>query len=524
VYRKGTEVESNQTPNSQPKTATIAAHLKKRLALLELAKSKAEDIRIRWRSTDLGSWESVCPRWHEYGGKIWFQFSGQGSGQDFWITAIKTKSWGIHLYLSSSRSPMIEVFEMAWHEPMPALTMESRSLWDVVKCWLRQQFPGHQVIQVEKKSDLARTLSGLFLRVLFRFRGRECFLLAADENAGDAAHLAVSQALLWIEVLKDKRLYPTIPVIFILVPSEVAAALTHRCQYLNDNRVKIEVWEYSKGCSDDPKIQCAAVPPAPQENRDYRWPVLGPFRWSHPLEKVINLAPELIRRYPRFQDYDSLRLCGLEFARAIGPDRNRIAFGVGTLQAELTENNFDSLQSLVREILYYRRPDSPDTQHPYYRLQAERWLESLILEEVSYLLPEMFPEAVYSQIPVYLGRDPGRIDILGADRQGTLVVMELKVHSDPDLPLQALDYWGRVLQHQRNGDFEHRGYFSEVRLNREYPKIYLISPVFSFHDSTELLLRYLDPNLEVCKISINEDWRCGVKIIRRVQYRCKELT
>jgi hypothetical protein len=91
------------------------------------------------------------------------------------------------------------------------------------------------------------------------------------------------------------------------------------------------------------------------------------------------------------------------------------------------------------------------------------------------------------------------------------------------MPVQALDYWGRVVQHNNNGDFERRGYFSEVRLNRHYPKIYLVSPIFSYHDSTELLLRYLDPNLEVWKISINEDWRCGVRTLRRIQYRCKEL-
>ncbi len=102
--------------------------------------------------------------------------------------------------------------------------------------------------------------------------------------------------------------------------------------------------------------------------------------------------------------------------------------------------------------------------------------------------------------------------------------MELKVSADPDLPVQALDYWGRVLQHNNNGDFERRGYFSEIRLNRQRPRIYLISPVFSFHDSTELLLRYMEPDLEVWKISINEDWRCGVKILRRMRCRCGERT
>jgi hypothetical protein len=238
---------------------------------------------------------------------------------------------------------------------------------------------------------------------------------------------------------------------------------------------------------------------------------------------VLDLAPSLIRRYPRFQDYDSLRIWGLEFAQVTGSERDRIFFGIGNQRTELKEDNFESLRSLVEEILFYRRPDTPDTRHPYYRLQAERWLEALVLEDIPHLFPEMAAESVYSQIPVYLGKDSGRVDILGADRNGTLVVIELKVAADPDLPIQALDYWGRVIQHNENGDFERRGYFSEVRLTRQRPRIYLVAPVFSFHDTTELLLRYLEPDLEVWKISINEDWRCGIRIVRRIQYLCKQL-
>jgi hypothetical protein len=207
----------------------------------------------------------------------------------------------------------------------------------------------------------------------------------------------------------------------------------------------------------------------------------------------------------------------------MGRNRDCISFGVGPGRCELTGSNYDRLRGLVEEIVHYRKPDTPDPQHPYYRLQPERWLESLILENVQRIFPELIPESVYSQIPVYVGDDSGRIDILGANRQGTLVVMELKVTPDPDLPLQALDYWGRVIQHNNNGDFDRRGYFSEMNLNRQQPQIYLVAPVFSFHDSTEVLLRFLKPDLEVCRISVNEDWRRGLKLIRRIQCRCYEL-
>ena len=501
----------------------VAAYLQRSQALLVLAKKRAIEARVRWRSKDLGSWESSNPQWWIQGGRIYFRFRGQGSGPSLWLSSIKPKPWGMRIFLSSARIPIPEAFDVAWEEADSDSAADAHRLWKTVRYWLRCKFPTHQIVRSSKRPDLARSLSGLFLRVLFRYRGKDCLLVAADGDVGEEAHLAVGQALLWILALSAKKRLKTVPMIHVLVPSGFSAVLVHRCRYLNDNRAKTAIWEYKKGSSSFPEIRRAAVPLAPEENKDFRWPVLGPFRWSPQLEQVLNLAPDHIRRYPRFQDYDSLRLWGLEFARVMGPERDRIYFGVGPLRTELTEDNFESLQSLVREILFYRRPDTPDSQHPYYRLQAERWLESLILEDIPRLFPEMAPESVYSQIPVYLGKDPGRIDILGADRQGTLVVMELKVAADPDMPVQALDYWGRVVQHNNNGDFERRGYFSEVRLNRHYPKIYLVSPIFSYHDSTELLLRYLDPNLEVWKISINEDWRCGVRTLRRVQYRCNEL-
>ncbi len=500
-----------------------AAHLKRSQMLLELAKSNAGAARIRWHSEDLGAWETARPRWQVLKGRIRFQFFCRRRCLSLWISSVKPKPWGVDVFLSGDESPIPEVFEVAWRQVSPEDgSARPDQLWKTVRKWLKGKYPGHVIVGASKKSDLSRTLSGLFLRVHFRHLGRDFLLIAADPTAEDAAHLAIGQALLWLSTLAAGKQFNSYPIIHILTSSEASALLAHRGQFLNRGRVKVEVWEYRENAG-EMKIQRSADPPAPEENKDYRWPVLGPFRWSPQLEQVLNLAPDLIRRYPRFQNYDSLRLWGLEFAQVMGPDRDQILFGVGTLRTELTERNFEDLRGLVSEILFYRRPDSPDTQHPFYRLQAERWLEALILEDIPHLFPEMAPESMYSQIPVYLGPDPGRIDILGADRLGTLIVMELKVTPDPDLPLQALDYWGRVIQHHKNGDFERRGYFSEVCLNRQRPKIYLVSPIFSFHDSTESLLRYLEPDLEVWKISVNNDWRCGVKIMRRIHYRCRDL-
>jgi hypothetical protein len=505
--------------NKSPET-----HLKKSQALLELAKNNKRLAHIKWRSIDLGEWEKVDPSWRVVNGKIRFQFNREDRIQFRWAVSVRQKSWGIRVLLKDDGTPVLELFDVAWKESIPESETCSSELWKIVRHWLKTRFPGHRIVKASKRSHPAKTISGLFLRVQFHQAGVDRFLIAADEKSEGEIHKAVGQALLWVSnVIAGKKL-KRVPAVDILVPSGISASLFHRSRLLNKNRIKVEVWEYrGKNNGDEIEVTRAPVPDPPEENKDFRWPVLGPFRWSSQLEQVLNLAPSLIRRYPRFCDYDSLRLWGLEFAQVTGPDRDRIFFGVGEQRTELREDNFDCLKALIEEIIYFRRPDSPDVRHPYYRLQAERWLEAMVLEDVQRLFPELAPESVYSQIPVYLGKESGRIDILGTDRLGTLAVIELKVTADPDLPVQALDYWGRVIQHNDNGDFERRGYFSEIRLSRNRPCIYLVSPVFSFHDTTECLLRYLDPGLEVWKISINEDWRFGIKIMRRIRYRCREF-
>lgn len=485
--------------------------------LLELARSRSDTIWIRWRSVERSEWQALNPRWRRVGEKLRFQFEHLDRTFNYEVSSIRQYGWGIRVFLADSRSPIPEAFDIVWGALLPDRS-DPRRLWEIARRWLLSEFPGHRVISAAKRPDLAHTLSGAFLRVHFRHGGKDCFLVAAGAAPADDTQHAIGQALLWLSTLPVSARLASMPALFILVPSGNSAVLFHRCSLLSKERIRPEVWEYGSDDPEAPEFLKAAMPPPPEEEKDFRWPVLGPFRWSSLLGEVLNLAPALIRRYPRFQDYDSLRLWGLEFAQVMGAARDRIVFGVGEHRAELTEDNFDMLRSLIGEILYFRRPDSPDIRHPYYRLQAERWMEALVLEDIPGLFPELAPEAVYSQIPVYLGGESGRIDILGADRQGTLVVMELKVVPNPDLPVQALDYWGRVVQHNENGDFERRGYFSEIRLTRQRPRIYLVSPVFSFHDTTESLLRYLDPDLEVWKISINEDWRCGIKIVRRIRY------
>jgi hypothetical protein len=96
-----------------------------------------------------------------------------------------------------------------------------------------------------------------------------------------------------------------------------------------------------------------------------------------------------------------------------------------------------------------------------------------------------------------------------------LAVIELKADEDPQLVLQAVDYWLRVRWHLRQGDFERYGYFPGKSLMASDPLLYLVAPGLRFHPATRVLMRYLAVELPICQVGLNEDWRRGLRVIER---------
>jgi len=78
-----------------------------------------------------------------------------------------------------------------------------------------------------------------------------------------------------------------------------------------------------------------------------------------------------------------------------------------------------------------------------------------------------------------------------------------------------VDYWLRVRRHQREGDFQRFGYFSGIDLDPKPPLVWLVAPGLRFHSATEILLKYLSPEIQISRIGVNENWRRGIKIVFR---------
>jgi len=216
------------------------------------------------------------------------------------------------------------------------------------------------------------------------------------------------------------------------------------------------------------------------------------------VRKVCSQAPEILQAVPHIAGQAiSLRFRGLEVAR-VTEDEIRYPLG-------------EPLQPLLEELQRERRFGS---RHPLARAHEEAWLESNLICQLRDVLP-VREDHVYPQVPSF-GTDERRIiDLLTITDSGRLVVIEIKAAADPDLPLQALDYWLAVERHRKAGDFEANGYFKGVRVLNEPALLVLVAPLLVFHRTLDRMLAMLPGELPLIQVGINQAWKQKIKVLRR---------
>jgi len=225
-------------------------------------------------------------------------------------------------------------------------------------------------------------------------------------------------------------------------------------------------------------------------------------------------------------------LHGLEFARVrMGVAANsfnrheEITFGAGANETPLTADNEEQFREMMAE-LFARRHPAGDKRDPLYRMQPEGWLESVLRRNVEPLDEHLQSGHVYTQVPAFAAGDRAMLDILSVTRDGRLAVIELKADEDLHLALQGLDYWVRVRWHQRQSDhatglpeFQRHGYFGGMMLSDLPPRLYLVAPALRIHPATEMVLKYLKPEVDWTLVAIDERWRDEVKVVFRKRSR-----
>ena len=384
---------------------------------------------------------------------------------------------------------------------------------DRIRHLLAEQFPDETLESLTVSPDLEHSLSGNYARGLLR-RGSSCVAVLAVPEGGpsDTAGNSLTFALLWLTRARQSGRHSTIAGLRILLPKNTCGTVAHRLAAC-DPHLHVELYEH-----DSSRETLEKIDPRRAGNLD-TW--LVPHRESEALadrarpalEPVLALAPQAISIHSAAASREVwLRFRGLPFAHW---DDEGIFFGVGEAREELTAASRPALKQLLHDLELYRHPLASDTRHPLYRAQPERWLESMVRDDVTRIDAALDSRFVYSQVFANAGAEHGILDLLTVTRSGRLAIIELKASEHVHLPLQAADYWLRVRRHLDRGDIVRYGYFPRLQLLEAPPLVYLVAPALHFHPSTDDLLSYLSPELEIVRVGLAESWRCGLRVVMR---------
>src|ERR1017187_9306820 len=372
------------------------------------------------------------------------------------------------------------------------------------RLFLRRQFPEWNLAELSAEANLEFSLSPAFPRAFLR-HGRHAWAAIACPTEGDAAAV-LTFGLIWLAYLRGRERRVAVEGLATYVPAghERQAALRLLC--LDARSARFELFSYS---AEDFVVR---VDPHDRGNLDTR---LEPCRQPAPNRseawQSITSLPG-VESIPKLDGRTSLRVRGIEFAELSGGD---LLFGLAE-RRPARDYHIAEIVRLVEELDRARSAPAADRQHPLYRQQPEAWLESQARAQIETLDATLRSHPVYGQVPAFAGGDRGIMDLLAVDYQGRLAVVELKASADLHLPLQALDYWIRVKWHLDRSEFPTYGYFPGIPLRPEPPRLLLVSPSLEFHPSTETVLSFFSPAIDVERIGLAVEWRKGLHVMFRL--------
>lgn len=390
---------------------------------------------------------------------------------------------------------------------------------------LQRRFPGFKVTQLSTSMDLERSFGPINARGLLR-QGQSAFAVLGvnGQETEPSIDAALTFGILWLDACREAQAGKVVVEgLKMFLPAGTSALARERMAHLNAQAAKWQLYELEErddnlrelDVSDRGNVATRLVHSTDESAARERFALeIAQVRELMPEAEVAVLSPAEI----------AFRCHGLEFARArlaqeAGSFRSvqEIVFGVGAEERVLCDGNAAGFSQLVRSIGEVRHPEGP-RDHPLWRLHPERWLESLVVQNVCAVDERLDPACLYSQVPAFSASDRAMIDVLTTTREGRLAVVELKANEDIHLPLQGLDYWSRVAWHHARGEFQRFGYFPRRELSEQKPLLFLVAPALHVHPATDTLLRYVSPEIEWTLLGIDERWRNGIRGVFRKRH------
>jgi hypothetical protein len=387
---------------------------------------------------------------------------------------------------------------------------------------LERHFPDFKIVKLTTGVDLEKSFGPVYTRGLIR-QGRSAFALLGvnAQETQSSIDAALTFGILWLDVCRQAQAANVLlEGLKMFVPTGTSALVRERMANLNRDAAKWALFELDEwhdalveiDCADRGNVATRLVHAADDDAARGRFKesIARVQKILPNCEVTVLSAAEIVFRWR-----------GLEFARARlggvpGTFRSaeEIVFGVGAEERILEIRNEAEFTELANCLRDTRHPYGP-RQHPLWRLRPERWLESLVVGDVSVVDGRLEPSHRFSQIPAFSACDRAMIDVLTTTQGGRLAVVELKADEDIHLPLQGLDYWSRVEWHHARGEFPRFGYFEGRELSAEKPLLFLVAPALHVHPATDTLLRYFSPEIEWEFVGIDERWREGVRVVFR---------
>lgn len=387
---------------------------------------------------------------------------------------------------------------------------------------LDRHFPGLTITRLTSATDLEKSFGPIYARGVLR-KGQSAFAVLGV-NAGEtqsSIDASLTFAILWLDVCRKSAAAKfLVEGLHLFVPQGCSALVRERMANLNRTAAKWRLFELDERHDSLVEIDCTdrgnvatRLLHAPDETAALD-------RFADSIARIRTILPNCEVSLLSAAEI-AFRWRGLEFARArLGAEpgtfrsTQEIVFGVGAEERILQDHNFPFFLELLNALRDSRHPYGP-RQHPLFRLRPERWLESLVVADVSVIDERLQPHSLYSQVPAFSASDRAMIDVLTTTRDGRLAVLELKADEDIHLPLQGLDYWSRVEWHHSRAEFPRFGYFADQELSVEPPLLFLVAPALHVHPATDILLSYISPQITWEFVGIDERWREEVKVVFR---------
>jgi hypothetical protein len=351
--------------------------------------------------------------------------------------------------------------------------------------FLQREFPEWEVAGISTEADLEHSLSPTFPRALLRQGRRAMAAIAAPPGEGDPSSI-LTFALIWLAYLRRRESKLTFEALIILLPNGEEHPTTLRIPYLTG--IRFQVFTY---CEND---RATRLDPGDYGNLDTTLDACHRDANAAPQPSAELTDIEGFEQVSRPDGSASLRIHGLEFATL--PSRQTPA------ELAVHARELSRLRRIPGSLLYSKDP--------------ERWLESQVRTQLSILDASLRPTPIYGQVPAFTATDRGVIDLLAVEHSGRLAVLELKASADIHLPLQALDYWMRVASYAQTAAFTTSGYFPGIPLTRQLPRLILIAPSLELHPTTETILSFFQPRIEVQRIGLAAQWRDQLRVMFRL--------